>query len=247
LLTPDSFFEEGTMTGPAVTMREIHRLRRFARDLQEQLERAPRQRKAQQAKVARQEEALREGQEAIKHLKVAIHEKEVTLKTTHGQIGKYQKQLNEATAKKEYDALQVEIANAKALCQRLEDEILTALAESEERTARLPELEKAVAQARAEFTSFEQGAQARLDDLQAQLRKTQERLKLIETEVPENVRVQYNRIVGAHGPDALAVVQGRTCSCCYTEITAQNYNDLQQCAFVVCKACGHILYLPEEA
>src|SRR6266851_4381340 len=112
------------MSGPAVIFREIHRLRRHTQNLQEQLERIPRQLKVQQGKAGRQEEVLREAQEALKKLKVTVQTKEKTLKDRHGQIAKYQKQLNEVTSKKEYDALQVEIAGAKADCQRLEDEIL---------------------------------------------------------------------------------------------------------------------------
>src|SRR5262245_26021624 len=107
------------MPGPASLMREIHRLRRFARDLQEQIDRLPRQQKAHQAKIARQEELLKQEQEAVKRLKVAGHEKEVSLKTTHGQIARYEQQRNEATAKKEYDALQAEIAGARAKAQQL--------------------------------------------------------------------------------------------------------------------------------
>ena len=38
-------------------------------------------------------------------------------------------------------------------------------------------------------------------------------------------------------------VQGRTCTACYTEITAQNYNDLLQGNFVICQSCGRMLYL----
>jgi predicted CXXCH cytochrome family protein len=43
----------------------------------------------------------------------------------------------------------------------------------------------------------------------------------------------------------MAAVQGRTCSACHSEITAQNYNELLQELFVVCKSCDRILYLPE--
>ncbi len=120
------------MASTAELMREIHRLRRFARDLKEQIDRAALQHKAQQAKVVRQEDAVKSNQEALKKLKVTIHEKEVTLKTTHDQIAKHQKQLNEAGAKKEYDALQIEIAAARAKCTELEEESLTAMGESEE-------------------------------------------------------------------------------------------------------------------
>ena len=132
------------MAGPAATFREIHRLRRFARDLQEQIDRTPRQLQLRQAQVRRQEDLYKQTQEAIKRLKVAMHEKEVSLKAKHGQVAKHERQLQEAASKKEYDALRSEVAADKAACQALEDEILAALGESEEKAARLPELEQAI-------------------------------------------------------------------------------------------------------
>jgi predicted nucleic acid-binding Zn-ribbon protein len=233
------------MSGPAVLFREIHRLRRFAHELQEQIDRLPRQQKAQQTKVARQEEILREAQDVLKHLKVEIHGKEGTLKSMHGQIAKHQKQLNEAGSKKEYDALQHEINDAKAACQRLEEEILTGIGDSEEKTAQLPELEKAVRQAKEEYAKFESGIQERLNGYQSQLAEARKQLQEREAELPANLRAQYERFVASKGPDALAAVQGRTCAACHTEITAQQANELQQELFVLCKACGRILYLPE--
>ncbi len=233
------------MSGPAVIFREIHRLRRFAHELQEQIDRLPRQQKAQQAKVARQEEILHQAQDALKHLKVDIHGKEGTLKSTHGQIAKHQKQLNEAGSKKEYDALQHEISDAKAVCQRLEDEILSGLADSEEKTAQLPELEKALRQAKEEYAQFESGIQERLTGYQTRLVETNKQLQEQEAALPDTLRAQYQRFAAARGPDALSAVQGRTCAACYTEITAQQSNELQQELFVLCKACGRILYLPE--
>jgi predicted nucleic acid-binding Zn-ribbon protein len=233
------------MSGPAAIFREIHRLRRFSHELQEQINRGPLQEKMQQAKVARQEESYREAQEAIKRLKVEIHGKEVTLKTAHGQVAKYQKQLNEAESKKEYDALQHEINDARAACQRLEEEILDSIADSEEKTARLPELERAVHQAKDEYARFQAGIQERLSSLQMQLAEAQKQLHEQEAALPSNLHSHYERVVAAKGPDALSAVQGRTCSACYTEITAQQYNELLQQQFVLCKSCGRILYLPE--
>jgi predicted nucleic acid-binding Zn-ribbon protein len=228
-----------------VIFREIHRLRRFTHDLQEQIRRAPLQLKAQQAKVTRQEELQREAQEAIKRLKVEVHSKEVTLRTTHAQVAKHQKQLNEATSKKEYDALQAEINADRAVCQRLEDEILTGMAEGEEKTAQLPELEKAVRQAKEEYARFEAVQQERRTGLEAQLADAERQLREAEADIPADTRGQYERVAASRGPDALAAVQNRTCSACYTEITAQQYNELLQEQFVLCKACGRILYLPE--
>ena len=233
------------MPSTAELMREVHRLRRFARDLQEQIERAPRQVQIQKAKVKRQEDAAHDNHEAIKKLKVAVHEKEVSLKTTHGQIGKYQQQLNEAGSKKEYDALQSEIAAAREKCGRLEEEILSAMSETEERTAKIPELDKAAQTAREEFARWEQDSGARLAALKQQLDETQARLKEVEAAVPKEVRSTYDRIVRGKGVDAFAAVENRGCAACRTEITAQQYNELLMGGFVVCKSCGRILYLPE--
>jgi predicted nucleic acid-binding Zn-ribbon protein len=233
------------MAGPAEIFRQIHRLRRFARDLQEQLDRIPRQRKAQQTKVAGQEELYRECQDALKHLKIAIHDKEVTLKTTHGQVAKYQKQLNEAGSKKEYDALQAEVTAAREKCRQIEDEILNGMSESEEKAAQLPELDRAVKQAREEFARFEQEAGDRRADLTEQLNQALSQLKEVEAGLPREVLPQYDRVIAARGADALAPVRGRTCTACNSEITAQNYNELQQDRFVICKSCGRIIYLPE--
>jgi predicted nucleic acid-binding Zn-ribbon protein len=233
------------MPGLAVLMREIHRLRRFANDLQEQIDRAPRQLKLQQARVARQEEVQRETQEAIKRLKITTHEKEVSLKSAHAQIAKYEKQLNEAAAKKEYDALQLEIKHGKEKCQQLEEEILTAIGTSEEKTTQLPELEANVQRTRDEYALFEKGVNDKLATLREQLRQTRAQLEEAETHIPVNHRSVYDRVVHSKGPDAMTAVLNKTCSACYTEITSQNYADLLAERFVLCKSCGRILYLPE--
>jgi predicted nucleic acid-binding Zn-ribbon protein len=235
------------MSGPSTLFRTIHRLRRSAHDLQEKLEYLPRQLRAQQAKVARQEEQYREAQEAIKKLKVTAQKKEGELKDSAGHITRYERQLDEVTSKKEYDALQHEIATARAECARLEDEILTAMMEGEERATQLPAVEKAVQQAKDDFGRFESEAGARRGELMTHLTELQAQLKQAEAQVPADLRTQYARIITAKGHDGLAVVKGRTCSACYTEITVQNYTDMKQGHSGLCKSCGRILYLPEEA
>ncbi|HEV3255602.1 MAG TPA: hypothetical protein VG013_01855 [Gemmataceae bacterium] len=233
------------MAGPGTILRELHRLRRHARDLQAEIERGPRTLKAQQAKVGKQEEWLRDGQEALKRLKVGMHEKEVSLKSKLQQIAKHEKQLNEATGKKEYDALQAEIASDKRAYQRLEDEILDIMAETETRTGQLPELERAVQRAKEEAAKVVEDIQARRNDLTERLNEVHKQLKEVETSLPADVKAQYDRMLSARGEDALSSVQGRTCTACYTDITAQNYNELLQGQFVLCKTCGRMLYLPE--
>jgi len=234
------------MPGPAAILRDLHRLERHAADLQAQIERAPNALKVQQARVTRAEDTHKEAQEAIKRYKIAIHEKEVSLRAKNQQIAKHQKQLNEATSKKEYDALQAEITAEKQACRALEDDILNDMLATEEKTAQLPQLDNAVKQARDELNQFEIGSQARLDELNVLLEDAKKNLRELAATLPEDIVPHYERRRAAKGEDAMSAVHNRTCSSCYTEITAQNYNELTQDRFVLCKNCGRILYLTDN-
>ncbi len=233
------------LAGPVATLREIHRLRRHAKNLQDEMNRIPLQVKAQQNKVARAEETLREAQDALKKLKVANLEKEASLKAIHDTIRKHQRQLNEAGGKKEYDALNAEIAVERHKAQKLEEEIFNGLMQVEERTPKIPELEKSLQQARQECTAFEKSVSERQTNLKDQLDKAQSELKDVEAHLPEDIRPLYQRLVGARGEEAMAAAVNRSCVACYTEITAQMHNDLLAGRFVLCKTCGRLLYLPE--
>jgi uncharacterized protein len=235
------------MPGPALILREVHRLRKHAKELQDEIERAPRQLRAQAAKVAAQENALKEGQEALKMLKVSAHEKESQVKGVQQTIAKHEKQKNEATSKKEYDAFNVEIASEKKKISELEDEILEALTKIDEQAARIPEFDKALQQARKAYADFEESIKGRADGLRQEMEKTLEQIGEVEARLPTEVtfRSTYNRIVASMKDDALAGVRGRTCTACYTDITAQNLHDLHQEMFVMCKSCGRALYVLE--
>jgi uncharacterized protein len=233
------------MAGPASLLREIHRLRRFARDLQEQIDRIPRQRKAYQAKLAKAEQSLREEQEAVKRLKVTASDKEKQLKAKGELIERYSRQLNDAHSKKEYDALMLEIAHARDVIARLEEEILQAMSDGEEHQARLPGAEKALAQVRDEVARFESDAGTRKATLDSELSRALAQLKAAEGQIDRDLRPQYDRTVMSMGADGFAVVRDMNCSECYTEINRTIELRLLNDDFAVCPSCGRILYLPE--
>src|SRR4051812_21555284 len=93
------------MAGIGDVLREIHRLRKHARDLQQEIDRGPIQLKARRNVAAKAEQAAADAHADLKKLKVATHEKEVSLKAAHAQIAKYEKQQDEVTDKKQFDAL----------------------------------------------------------------------------------------------------------------------------------------------
>jgi predicted nucleic acid-binding Zn-ribbon protein len=225
------------------TLRELHRLHRLVRDLKAEIDKGPRLIKSQQAKLARAEVNLHDSQNHLKQLKVTVRDKEASLKSTHQQIAKYEKQQNEVASKKEFEALQHEITHCRESAAKLEDEILSAMSEIDETTPKVPAMESALKQVQAETAGFELESRQRIERLSAELATATAQLVAAEESVPSDIRPSYDRLVAAQGADAIAAVQDKTCMTCYSTVTPQQLRELEAGAFSACKNCGRLLYL----
>jgi uncharacterized protein len=225
-------------------LREIHRLRKHIRDAQAEIDRGPRVLKAHQTKLAAHEKAVADAKEELKKRKAGILTGESQIKSLHQALNKHEKQLDGLTTPREIEAKQHDIANTKELIAKQEDELLTAMADVEERTAKVPELEAGLAKAKAEFAVYEKDAAERIVRLKEAVADATKALAAEEAKIPQSIRSQYDRLVKAHGADALAAVENQSCSYCRVGITAQNFADLQTDIFLCCRNCGRALYLP---
>ena len=226
-------------------LRELHRLRKLIREAQNEVERGPKVQKLQQAKLAAQERVLADAKDELKKRKAGILTGEAQIKSLNQALSKHEKQLNDLTAQRDIEAKQHEIANTKALIAKQEDEVLEAMADVDERTAKLPEIEAAAAKARADYASWEKDAVERLARLKETAAEATKSLAAEEAKIPQGIRGQYDRLVKAHGADAMAPVEGQSCSYCRVGLTAQTYSDLQHGADIIfCRNCGRALYFP---
>jgi predicted nucleic acid-binding Zn-ribbon protein len=231
------------MAGIGDTFREIHRLRKHARDLQQEIDRGPVQLRARRAVTAKAADAAKAAHDTLKKLKVHTHETEVSLKATHTQIAKYEKQTDEVKDKKQYDALKHEIAAARQKAQALEDEILAGMTEAEEQAAKLPDYDRAAAKAKEDLATFEREQGERMTRLAEQLKTALAELKAVEQAIPEQFVAQYQRMITAFGADSLAAVKDHSCMHCHTHITIQQLHEVDTGEFVTCRSCGRGLYL----
>ena len=226
-------------------LRELHRLRRLIRDAQTEIDRAPKVLTLQRTKLTAQEKAVAGAKDALKHRKADVLTGESTLKSLQQALAKHEKQLDGLTGPKEIEAKQHDIANTKELIAWTEDEVLTALGDVDERTAKIPDLEAALTKAKADFAVYEKEAAERVARLMDEVATATQALAAEEANVPAAARGQYDRLVKAHGADALAAVEGQTCTHCRTRITAQQLSDLQRGTEIMfCRSCGRIVYLP---
>lgn len=225
-------------------LQELHRLHLKIRDLRNEAEQGPRRLQKFRAKVEHHQKALHDAQELIKHLKVTMNEKEVSIKANLDAIARHQQQMNTASDRRTYDALRREIDNEKAANHKLEDEILEIMGQIEDRSRQLPELEKSLRQAQEEYQRASSDIVGRQKDLESQRNEALAALKQLEAQIPEEIRGTYVRLVNAKSAGAISAVVGRSCEGCNTEVTMQQYNDLLTNRLALCKSCGCLLYLP---
>jgi len=232
-------------TGLSPVLREIHRLRKHIKSLQGEIERGPRTLKAHQTKLTSEEQAFKDAQDALKKLKVQLHEHEVTLKVTSAQLTKFEGQLDSMGNPKEFNSKQSEITHAKAKIAELEDTIFAKIALMEEQTTALPITEAKVHEARQKFATFEIESKARHTRLMGEIQTAEGELKVAEASLPEEIRPLVARAVAAYGVDALAAIRDRACNYCHTALTGQQRMDLDAGRFLTCKSCARVNYLDE--
>jgi predicted nucleic acid-binding Zn-ribbon protein len=226
-------------------LKELHRLRKLIRDAHGEIERAPKVLKAHQTKLANQEKALADAKDALKHRKADVLTGEASIKSLNQSLTKHEKQLDTLTDPRQVEAKQHDIANTKELIAKTEDDVLTAMADVDERTAKLPESEAAVTKAKADFATYEKDSAERLVRLKDEVKSATVALAAEEAKIPAGMRGTYDRLVKAHGADALAVVENQTCTHCRLGVTQQQMSDLlKSTEFHTCRTCGRLLYLP---
>ena len=243
-MSTEPVYDPAAVPVPAV-LKTLHRLRKHLKALQDEIDRGPRVLAARQQNMTAAEKTHAAAHDALKKLKLQQKDDEGSLKQAEQRLAKLSADIHSAGSKKEFDAKTHEIEFTTTKKGELEDAILAAMTEIEERTADLPTVDTTWADARAEFAEYQTEAQARLERLLADQAATQAELAETEAKLPADVKPKYDRLVKTHGPDAMAGVNGRTCQHCRTTVTEQVKNNLTGGAFVCCPNCGRGLYLVE--
>ena len=225
------------MAGPAVILGKFIACRNHAQDLQNSVNNAA---TAQGEANLRRPAGRKSSHRAGRHQETqgVDPRKEVSVKAALATIKKHEQQLNDITSKKEYDALKVEIADAKQRIAKLEDEGAGPDDRSGRTSTPVADAGGGGQKSEGGIHGFERDYQSRLDDWTKQRDVVVKQVAVAETELPKDVRPQYDRVVKTRGADALSPVVGGFCTACHTEITAQAFNNLRMQQFMFCRSCG---------
>lgn len=234
------------MSVDASLLRELHRIHRQLADLRERLRRGPQQVKAVEAGVKKLDDELLAAREGVKKSKLNADQKNLQLKEREARLAKLQKKLEESDSARDYKALQEQIAADEQANSVLTDEVLEALEKTEQLQKQVPVAEAALAKSREDAAKVAQRIDEERQSLEQEVARVNEQLREAEAKLPADFKPDYDRAVKSRGEDALAPVDGTACGGCYQMLTPQTFPTLLTGKPAYCKACGRILYLPED-
>lgn len=222
--------------------------------LLEQLDRAekmlalgPRRIDVAQKKVAAAEDACTVQKEEIHRRRKQADEASLTLKTSEAEVAKHKLRLNEATANKEYQIIQTQIAAAISASEELEDQVLNMLGEVDGATEELTRLENEVVALQQNLAEVKADVLSREPGLTAEIQRVTEEISKTETIIPGGeAKATYKRLRLSMGAAAMARMEDNYCSECNTEATPQDRVQMNMGDFILCRQCGRILYIPVQ-
>ena len=227
-------------------LRTIHRILRQLNDLNEQLEKGPRQ----VVVAERAEQAFLQELESVKEdrlqTKMAADEKQLQLAEREARIEDLKAKRNTAGSNREYQLLTEQILADQQANAVLSDEILELLDKIDQLDAAVATSEANLDKARQETRKVAERVEAEMANLQSESERVGQELTENENALPSEIKMEYQRVVQTRGEETFAETDLSTCGRCFTMITPQTQSELLMKQSVLCKSCGSILYIKEN-
>ncbi|MEW4487929.1 hypothetical protein AB1L42_07580 [Thalassoglobus sp. JC818] len=230
------------MPPSATDYRRLHDLHKDLKKTQDKLARGPRQIRARQARVEAAQEELTQLEQTLQEVRGLADRKNLDLKSKESHMVELQGKLNAAASNREFDIIRGQIDADVAAKAVLEDEVLEALERVDRTLSEIAEKKEEIAQLETETRDFANDFEQKSAKLREQEVSLGEQIKETEKIVPSEIREQYDRLVEAYGPEAMAQANGGVCNNCFTQLTPQSKVLLNSGKILFCGSCGRLLY-----
>ena len=227
-------------------LRSLHELHLELQDVHDKLSQGPRQIEARKKIVVRRQEELEKQGEQKQQLKMSADEKTLQLKTNEGKITELKVKLNTCSSNREFNIFRSQIDADEMANSVLEDEILEAFERVDGVQDAIGVCEQDLQAAHDEETRLAKSVADAAPGLQVEADRLEGGLAEAERELPSKIMEQYRRLVQAHGADSLAAVDGKTCTSCFTHLSANEGVELNMGKVAFCRSCGRLLYRGEK-
>lgn len=223
-------------------LKELHKLHIQLREVQEELDRGPKQVKARGQFTLQKQDELEAQKQKQKTLKMAADQKSLQLKSNEAKILELKGKLNAASSNREFDIIKSQIEADSMANSVLEDEILNHLEKVDAAQIAVRKLEAELAAAKLEETRASEKITSSMAELNSRALALQQEIASAESVLPAEIAVVYRRLVKTYGAGALAEVDGSICSSCYVGLPPQMAVALKAGQIMFCKTCGRLLY-----
>lgn len=230
------------MSQAARGLKRLHELNIQLRNVTDKLEHGPKRIHAREQLVEKKMAEQEAAEKKLMDYKLAAKEKNSTLQAKENKINDLKAKLNASTTNVEYDTLRRQIEADKAANEVLEMEILESLERVDQQQIAIQAIKQELARSKAELEKARAEVAAESPGLTVQANELSARLNEAERELPGEVLDRYRRLVKNHGADALASLESRSCSACFTKLSPQDVVNVNTGKFIFCRACGRLLY-----
>ncbi|MFT7643619.1 MAG: putative nucleic acid-binding Zn-ribbon protein [Pirellulaceae bacterium] len=234
------------MSLTATALRELHRIHQQFADLNDRLASGPRQIKVIENQLAAAEKRLEEVKEHHKRTRMNRDQRELQLKQRESKVEDLKVKLNTCSTNKEFQMLKDQIAADIQANSVLADEILELMEQTDEEATFVADHVDKVKASQSKLNEVKTKVDSERENLESERARVGEELAKAEDALPSDIKVEYRRIADARGEGVLAAVSGECCGGCFQRLTPQTFNLLMMETPVFCKACGCLIYLPED-
>jgi predicted nucleic acid-binding Zn-ribbon protein len=234
------------MSTPTPSFAELHRLHLALQEVQEQLDRGPRQIRAREQLVTQAEADVATRREQLKSQRMSNDRKTLDLKTNEAKIADLRGKLNAASSNREFDIIKGQIDADTVANSVLQDEILELLDSIDRTQSEIKNAEQKVAKSKEELQRFSTQFAADSTGLRTRAEELSGRVKQSESGLTGDLAERYRRLVEAYGAAAMAPCENGICGNCRVQVTPQSRVKLNAGNVLFCGACGRMLYKPPE-
>jgi uncharacterized protein len=227
----------------AAALHELHHILQQVAQIRERIARCPKQLLAAETVFKKLETDVLQIKEINKQAKIACDDKQLQLKQREARMLDLRSKLHQAESNQVYQLVKDQIAADQQANSVLADEILEALEKLEEYQIQIQTANANVVKGREELEKTKQRITLQLQQFETELAGWTAKLTAAEDCLPEDFRIEYNRVVKTRAEESLASVDGDNCSGCCQTLTPQTLNEIHLGKPVLCKSCARLLYL----
>ncbi|WP_020613656.1 zinc ribbon domain-containing protein [Sediminispirochaeta bajacaliforniensis] len=183
---------------------------------------------------------VEETKEQIRRLRIRLDDAE------HQREG-YEKQMDQISTQREYEALDKEIKDATEKEQHLRKEILRQEKELEELSYSLEQEESMIRQQEEELHAEQERIELESEDKRILLRELEKEEQEISPGLDEEILFKFERIIRSKAGLGIVPVKDSVCTGCHMMLPAQFENDVRSGENILfCPYCSRILFYEEE-